>query len=195
MKFSTADVKKLRELTGAGILDAKQALEEAKDLEAAKILLRKKGQATLAKKSARTAKEGVIVSYIHAGGRVGVLLELNCETDFVARNAEFKSLADELALHSAAAHPTYLSREEVPEHVITQEKQIYLEQTKDKPENVQAKIVAGKLDKFFEEACLLEQTYVREQNKKIKDLIAESVGKLGENIQVKRFIRFALGSE
>ncbi|MDP4000706.1 MAG: translation elongation factor Ts [bacterium] len=195
MKVSSEDVKKLRELTGAGMMDAKNALQEAGDLEKAKSLLRKKGQATLAKKSARTAKEGLVVSYIHAGGKVGVLLELNCETDFVARNKEFQNLANELSMQVAAVNPTYVSREQVPADVIENEKQIYLEQIKDKPDNMKEKIVEGKLEKFYEEVCLIEQSWVRDQDKKIKDLITEAVSKLGENIQVRRFVRFALGSE
>ncbi|MBI2607260.1 MAG: elongation factor Ts [Candidatus Doudnabacteria bacterium] len=195
MKASSDDVKKLREITGAGMMVAKKALEEAENFEAARVLLRKKGQATLAKKSTRAAKEGLIVSYVHAGGKVGVLLELNCETDFVARNEEFKKLADELALQIAAVNPSFISREEVPQDMVEKEKEIYLEQIKDKPENVRAKIVEGKLDKFYEEVCLLEQVWVRDQDKKIKDLIAEQVNKLGENIQVRRFTRFALGSQ
>lgn len=195
MKVSSEEVKKLRELTGAGMMDAKNALQEAGDLEKAKSLLRKKGQATLAKKSTRTAKEGLVVSYIHAGGKVGVLLEINCETDFVARNEEFQNLANELAMQVAAVNPAYVSREQVPADVIENEKQIYLEQIKDKPDNMKEKIVQGKLEKFYEEVCLVEQSWVRDQDKKIKDLITEAVSKLGENIQVRRFIRFALGSE
>lgn len=174
-------------------MDAKKALEEAGSFDAAITLLRKKGHAALAKKSDRIAKEGVIVSYIH-GGRVGVLLELNCETDFVGRNEAFKQLANELALHIAAAAPLFVSREEVSEEAVAQEKQIYAEQIKGKPANMQDQIIAGKLEKFYEQVCLLDQPYVREPEKKIKDLIAETVAKLGENIQVRRFVRFVLGS-
>ncbi|HYE22068.1 MAG TPA: translation elongation factor Ts [Verrucomicrobiae bacterium] len=194
MTVTTEDIKKLREATGAGMMDAKKALAEAKDFEDAVAILRKKGHATLAKKSDRSAKEGVIASYIHAGGKVGVLLELNCETDFVARNEEFKGLANELALHVAAAGPTYVTRDEVPASVIESEKQIYAEQVKDKPANIKEQIVNGKLEKFYEMVCLMDQPYIREPEKKVKDLIAERVGKLGENIQVRRFSRFVIGA-
>lgn len=193
MNITTEDVKKLREQTGAGMMDAKKALQEAGNFDEAVTILRKKGHASLSKKSARAAKEGVIVSYIHAGGKVGVLLELNCETDFVGRNEDFKRLANEIALHVAAAAPLFVSREEVPSDVIDQEKQIYAESVKGKPENVKEQILAGKLEKFYETVCLLDQPYVREPEKKVKDLIAEKVGKLGENIQVRRFTRYVLG--
>jgi len=143
---------------------------------------------------ARSAKEGIVVSYIHAGGKVGVLLELNCETDFVARNAGFVALANEIALHIAAAAPIYIAREEVPVDVLDNEKQIYAEQIKDKPDKIKDGIIVGKLEKFYELVCLLDQPYVREPEKKIKDLIAEKVGVLGENIQVRRFARFVLGA-
>jgi elongation factor Ts len=195
MNITTDDIKKLRDLTGVGIGDAKNALEEAGSVEEAVALLRKKGHASLAKKATRSAKEGIITSYIHAGSKVGVLLELNCETDFVARNEDFKALANEIALHIAAASPLYVSREEVPENAIDNEKNIYQEQIKDKPEKMREQIMAGKLEKYFEQVCLVEQPYVREPEKKIKDLIAETVGKLGENIQVRRFSRFVLGAE
>ncbi len=188
------DIKKLREQTGAGMMDAKKALVESTNLEEAVAYLRKKGHASLAKKSERSAKEGIVVSYIHAGGKVGVLLELNCETDFVARNEEFKELGTEIALHIAAASPLFVSREEVPANAIDNEKQIYAEQIKGKPANMQDQIMSGKLEKYYEQVCLIDQPYVREPEKKIKDLIAEKVGKLGENIQVRRFARFVLGA-
>jgi elongation factor Ts len=194
MNPTTEDIKKLREATGAGMMDAKKALVEAATYDDAVALLRKKGHATLAKKSERSAKEGVVSSYIHAGGKVGVLIELNCETDFVARNEEFKMLATEIALHIAAAAPQYVTREEVPAETIESEKAIYAEQIKDKPEKMRDQITMGKLEKFYEAMCLLDQPYVREPEKKVKDLIAESVGKLGENIQVRRFVRFVLGA-
>jgi elongation factor Ts len=193
MVFTLDDVKKLREATGAGMMDAKKALEETGDFEKAIAELRKKGHASLAKKSARTAKQGIVVSYIHPGSKVGVLLELNCETDFVARNEEFVALANELAMHVAAAAPLYVSGDEVPLMVIESEKQIYAEQVKDKPEKVRDQIVDGKLEKYYESFCLLEQAYIRDQDKKVKDLIAERVGKIGENIQVRRFCRFVVG--
>jgi elongation factor Ts len=195
MNITTDDIKKLRDLTGVGVGDAKNALQEAGSVDDAIALLRKKGHASLAKKSARSAKEGIITSYIHAGSKVGVLLELNCETDFVARNEDFQALANEIALHIAAASPLYVSREDVPENAIDNEKNIYQEQIKDKPENMQEQILTGKLEKYFEQVCLIEQPYVREPEKKIKDLIAETVAKLGENVQVRRFSRFVLGAE
>ena len=194
-KISTDDVKKLREATGAGMMAAKKALEESTSFDEAVTLLRKKGHASLAKKSDRVAKEGIVVSYIHAGGKVGVLLELNCETDFVGRNEAFKELANEIALHVAAASPLYVSREEVPANAIDNEKQIYAEQIKGKPESMVEQIMSGKLEKYYEQVCLLDQAYVRDQDKKIKDLIAEKVSSLGENIQVRRFVRFVLGGE
>lgn len=194
MNTSTEDVKKLREATGAGMMDAKKALEQSASFDEAVAFLRKKGHASLAKKSERSTKEGIVASYIHAGGKVGVLLELNCETDFVARNDEFKSLAQEIALHIAAAAPVYVSRDQVPPEAHETEKNIYRDQIKDKPENMQEQIIAGKLEKYFEMVCLLDQPYVRDPDKKVKDLIAETVSKLGENIQVRRFTRFMLGA-
>lgn len=193
MNFTTDDIKKLREQTGAGMMDAKKALEEAGSFDDAVTVLRKKGHASLAKKADRVAKEGVVVSYLH-GDKIGVLLELNCETDFVGRNEDFKQLANEIALHIAASAPLYVSREEVPAAAVENEKQIYTEQIKDKPAAMQEQIINGKLEKYFELTCLLDQPYVREPEKKIKDLIAERVGKLGENIQVRRFVRFVLGA-
>jgi len=195
MNITTDEIKKLREATGAGMMDAKKALEDAGNFDEAVTLLRKKGHASLEKKAGRVAKEGVISSYIHAGGKVGVILELNCETDFVARNEEFAKLAQEIALHIAAAAPIYVSRDQVPPEAHENEKNIYREQIKDKPAAMQEQIIAGKLEKYFEMVCLLDQPYVREPEKKVKDLIAETVGKLGENIQVRRFTRFVLGAE
>ncbi len=195
MNITPEQIKKLREATGAGMMDAKKALAETGNFDEAVTFLRKKGHATLAKKSERVAKEGIVASYIHAGAKVGVLLELNCETDFVARNEEFKQLAQEIALHIAAAAPVYVSRDQVPEVVHETEKNIYRDQIKDKPKAMQEQIIAGKLEKYYEMVCLLDQPYVREPEKKIKDLIAERVAKLGENIQVRRFSRFVLGAE
>jgi elongation factor Ts len=195
MQITTDDIKKIREATGAGMMDAKKALQEAKDYNDAVSILRKKGHASLAKKSDRVAKEGVVTSYIHAGGKVGVLLELNSETDFVARNEAFQQLAKDIALHIAAAAPIYVSRDQVPDAAHENEKNIYREQIKDKPADKQEQIILGKLEKYYEMVCLLDQPYVREPDKKIKDLIAETVAKLGENIQVRRFVRFVLGAE
>jgi elongation factor Ts len=195
MKVTTEDVKKLRDMTGVGMMDAKKALEEASSVDEAVALLRKRGHASLAKKAERATKEGIVASYIHAGGKVGVLVELNCETDFVARNEEFKELALEIALHVAAAAPICVSKDQVPADKIEAEKAIYMDQVKDKPENMKEQIVNGKLEKFFEQVVLLEQPYVRDPDKKVKDLIAEKVGKLGENIQIRRFTKYILGAE
>jgi elongation factor Ts len=188
-------VKEIREITGAGIMDVKEALTESGgDKEKTLDLLRKKGIAKLAKKSDRLAKEGIVESYIHGGGRIGSLVELNCETDFVARTEDFKNLAKELALHIAAANPLYVSREDVPAEVIEKEKEIYKEQSKGKPDDVIEKMLEGKLAKYFEEVCLLEQSFVKDPDKKISNLIAESTAKMGENVQVRRFARFMLGN-
>lgn len=190
-------IKELRELTGAGISDVKDALTEAgNDRDQALEILRKKGIAKLAKKADREAKEGIVESYIHAGGRIGALVELNCETDFVGRTDDFKNLAKELALHIAAANPLYISREEVPTEVIEKEKEIYKEQAagSGKPDDVVEKMIEGKLEKYFEESCLLEQPFVKDGGKKISDLISESTAKMGENVQVRRFARFMLGN-
>jgi len=188
-------IKDIRELTGAGLMDIKDALTEAgEDKEKALEILRKKGLAKLSKKADRSAKEGIIESYIHAGGRVGVLLEINCETDFVARTDDFKQLAKDLALHIAAANPLYVSSADVPAEVIEKEREIYKEQAQGKPDDVAEKMIEGKLVKYFEEVCLLDQPFVRDPDKKINQLIADSVAKMGENVQVRRFARFVLGS-
>lgn len=188
-------IKELRDLTGAGIMDVKEALSESgDDRDKALELLRKKGVAKLAKKADRAANEGIVESYIHAGGRIGALVELNCETDFVARTEDFKNLAKELVLHIAAANPLYVSREDVPAEVIEKEREIYKEQSAGKPEDVMEKMIEGKLEKYYEEACLLEQPFVKDSGKKIRDLISESTAKMGENVQVRRFARFMLGN-
>ena len=188
-------LKELREMTGAGIADVKAALDESgNNKEKAIEILRKKGQSKLTKKADRVAKEGIVESYIHAGGRVGVLVEVNTETDFVARTDDFKKLARELALHIAAANPLYISITNVPEEVIEKEKEIYREQVKDKPADVMDKIVDGKLGKYYEEVCLMEQPFFREPDKKVKDFMAESVAKMGENVVIRRFARYQLGA-
>ena len=188
-------IKELRDLTGAGILEIKQALEEAgSNKDKAVEILRKKGSLKLGKKADRVTKEGIVEAYIHPGSKVGVLLELNCETDFVARTEDFKNLAKDLALHVAAAAPQYISSADVPQEIQDKEKEIYKEQVKGKPEDVVGKILEGKLAKYFEEVCLLEQPFVKNPDKKVKDLIAEAVSKIGENIQVRRFSRFVLGN-
>jgi elongation factor Ts len=189
-------VKELREKTGAGVMDCKTALAEAKgDLEHAIVWLREKGISQAAKRAGRVASEGTVGSYIHAGGKLGVLVEVNCESDFVAKTPEFQALVKELAMQIAAANPRTVRREELPEEVIAQERQIYASQAagSGKPEAVIRKIVDGKLEKFFADACLYEQAWVRDPNRSIKDVIGEYVGKLGEKIEVRRFLRFQLG--
>lgn len=188
-------IKQLREQTGAGIMDVKEALTEAgDDVEKAVEILRKKGLAKQAKKADRAANEGIVESYIHAGGRIGVLVEVNCETDFVARTDDFKALAKEIALHIAASNPLYISSEDVPVEVIEKEKEIYKEQFAGKPDDVIEKMLEGKIAKYYEEACLLNQPFVKDNDKTIGDLLGEATGKMGENIQVRRFTRFMLGN-
>ncbi len=188
-------IKQLREQTGAGIMDVKEALEEAGgDNDKAVEILRKKGLAKQAKKADRVANEGVVESYIHGGGRIGVLVEVNCETDFVARTDDFKNLVKEIALHIAASNPLYISTEEVPPEVIEKEKEIYKEQFAGKPDDVIEKMLEGKIAKYYEEACLLNQPFVKDGDKTIGELLAEATGKMGENIQVRRFTRFMLGN-
>lgn len=188
-------VQKLREMTGASILDCKKALEDNKgDLEKAVEFLRKKGVADAVKKQSRQTKEGLIASYIHQGGRLGVLIEINCETDFVAKTKEFGELAHDLAMQVAAANPLYIKREEVSEEVIGKEKQIYRAQITNKPPQVVEKIVDGKMDKYYAQVCLLEQPFIKDPKITITELIKQYIAKLGENISVKRFIRFELGA-
>ncbi len=191
-------VKELREKTGAGIMDCKKALAECGgDMEKAVEALRKKGLATAAKKAGRATKEGLIHAYIHMGGKIGVLIEVNCETDFVARTDEFKELVHNLAMQVAASAPLYVSKEDVPEEALEKERKLYREQALEqgKPEKVVDRIVEGKLKKFYQEVCLLEQPYIREPEKTISQLITEYIAKLGENIRVKRFTRYQLGEE
>jgi len=189
-------VKELRERTGAGMMDCKTALEEcAGDLERAVEYLRKKGLAAAAKKAGRETREGVIDSYIHGNGRIGVLIELNCETDFVARTDEFRQLVHELAMQVAAANPQWISREDVPASVLEKERSILREQAllEGKPEKVVDKMVEGRMEKFFATNCLLDQPYIRDQDVRIGDLLKEKIAKLGENIVVRRFARYELG--
>ncbi|HOO64535.1 MAG TPA: translation elongation factor Ts [Synergistaceae bacterium] len=190
-------IKNLRARTGAGILDCKKALAEVgEDIEKAVDFLREKGLAKAAKKAGREASEGSIFSYIHTNSKVGTLLELNCETDFVARTDEFKTLGKEIAMHIAAASPSYVSPEEVPGEDLEREKEIYKKQALEqgKPEHIVEKIAEGRVQKFYEESCLLEQAYVRNPDKKIKDLVTDEIAKLGENIVVRRFSRFSIES-
>lgn len=195
--ISADRVKELREKTGAGMMECKKALTESSgDFEKAIDCLRQKGLATAAKKASRSASEGLVSSYIHMD-KIGVLLEVNCETDFVAKTDDFKGLVKDVALHIAAANPSYLSNEDVPQDVIEREKDIYRAQVTNKPPQVVEKIVEGKLDKFFSEMCLLEQVFVKdpEQKVKIKDIVTEKIAKLGENIVIRRFVRFQLGEK
>lgn len=189
-------VKQLREKTNAGMMDCKKALVEAGgDLEKAEDILRKKGIASASKKASRSVKEGVVASYIHLQGKVGVLVEVNCETDFVAKNDIFREFVKDLTLHIAAAHPIYVVRDEVPEAVIEREREIYQEQVKGKPANVVEKIVDGKLEKFYGSVCLVDQAFIKDPDKTIKDLVASKIAELGENIVIRRFARFAVGEE
>ena len=191
-------VKELRGKTGAGILDCQNALKEtASDIEKAIDLLRQKGLAAAQKKAGRETKEGVISSYIHAGSKIGVLVEINCETDFVARNEEFQSLVKDVALQIAAANPNYVQRENIPPEVIEREKNVYFGQAKEmgKPEAAWDKIVQGKLEKFYQEQCLVEQSFIKDPNSTIKQILTEKIAKLGENISIARFTRYQLGQE
>ena len=185
----------LREKTGAGLLDCKKALTEANgNVEEAITLLRKRGAASAAKKAERVTREGLIESYIHLGGKVGVMIEVNCETDFVARTDEFKTLCRDLCLQIAAANPAYVRREEVPEADLAKERDIASAQVAGKPPAAIQKIIEGKLDKYYSMVCLLDQPFVKQNDKSVKDLITEKVAKIGENIQVRRFVRFQLGA-
>lgn len=198
MAISAQDVMALREKTGAGMMDCKKALTETNgDVEAAIKMLREKGIASAEKRSARAASEGTVGSYIHLGGKIGVLVELNCETDFVARNEEFQALARELAMQVAFSNPTYLSPDEIPADVLDREKEIAenLARNEGRPEAALPKIVEGRVKKFAEENALLTQGYMRDPKKKVGDLVQDLRAKIGENIQVRRFVRFQVGQE
>ncbi|SHJ57912.1 elongation factor Ts [Anaerobranca californiensis DSM 14826] len=189
-------VKELREKTGAGMMDCKKALAETNgDMEKAIEYLREKGLAAAAKKSGRIAAEGLVDAYIHGNGRIGVLVEVNCETDFVAKNAEFQQLVKDIAMQIAAANPLYIRREEVPEEVVNKEKEILMAQAinEGKPANIAEKMVAGRIDKYFKEVCLLEQPFIKNPDQTIQELLNEKIAKIGENITVRRFVRFTLG--
>ncbi len=194
MAITAQMVKELREKTGAGMMECKKALEQSGgDFNKALEYLRQKGLATAQKKAGRAASEGIIASYIHMD-KIGVMLELNCETDFVARNEEFRQLAKDIAMHIAASNPQYISRDDVPQEIIEKEREIYKAQiTGNKPPQVVEKIIEGKLEKFFEDMCLLNQPFIREPERKIGDLITEKIAKFGENIVVRRFVRFQVG--
>jgi elongation factor Ts len=194
--ISAAQVKELREKTGAPMMDCKQALTEAKgNLEDAVVLLRKKGVSVAAKKATRMTSEGSVASYIHAGGKIGVLVEVNCESDFVARTDDFKELVHDIAMHITASDPKFVRKEDVTPEAFEREKEIYRHQAAatGKPPQVVEKIVAGKMEKFYEEVCLLDQPFIKDQTITIAQLIAAKIGKLGENIAVRRFARFKVG--
>jgi elongation factor Ts len=197
--ISAGHVKSLRERTGAGMMDCKRALEEAGgDFDQAVELLRVRGQAQAAKRGGREATEGVVQSYIHATGKIGVLLEVNCETDFVARNEDFQDFARDIALHIAAAAPLYVAEEDVPEEVRDAEMRIFIEQAQDKPEHVRPKVAEGRLRKWLEEVVLLDQVHVnadKHDGKTIEELRAETAARTGENVVIRRFERFAVGEE
>ena len=196
MEITADKVKELRERTGIGMMECKSALRECGcDMDKAIEILRKKGHARAEAKAGRAAKEGLVGSYIHMNGRIGVLIEVNCESDFVARNCEFQELVKELGMQIAAAKPRYISSSDVPEDIVAKEKEIIKAQIGDmkKPPEIMEKIVQGKLGKFFEEVCLLDQPYIREDKIKVRDLIAQLVAKMGENIKVGRFARYEIG--
>jgi elongation factor Ts len=187
-------VKQLREKTNAGMMDCKRALEEASgDLAKAETILRTKGIAGASKKASRVTKEGIVASYIHLQGKVGVLVEVNCETDFVAKNENFRGFVKDITLHIAAAHPLYVSREDVPGKLIEVEREVYKAQVTGKPANVVDKIVDGKLDKFYSTVCLLEQGFIKNPDVTIKDLLSSKIAELGENIVIRRFTRYLVG--
>lgn len=196
MQIDPKLVKALREKTGAGMMDCKQALQEASaDMTEAEKILRKKGITVAGKKAGRTANEGCIASYIHHGSKLGVLVEVNCETDFVARNDGFREFVKDVTQHIAATNPSYVKREDVPASVIESEKEIYAAQVKDKPPQAVERIVAGKLEKFYSTVCLLEQPFVKNPEISIKDHLTAKVAQLGENIVIRRFTRWQLGEE
>lgn len=193
---SVAKIKELREMTGAGMMDCRKALDETDgNLEKAVEWLRKKGIASADKKAGRTAAEGIVTSYIHGDGRVGVLLEVNIETDFAAKNEDFREMVRDIAMQIAAMNPSWVRRDEVPEEVIAKERDIAATQMRNegKPENIIEKIVDGRLEKFYGENVLLEQAFIKDEDKTVEELVKEMVGKIGENIQVRRFARFELG--
>jgi len=196
MNISATQVKELREKTGAPMMDCKQALTEAKgDMEQAVVVLRKKGVSVAAKKATRVTSEGSVASYIHAGGKIGVLVEINCESDFVARTEDFKELVHDIAMHIAASDPKFVRKEDVTPEAYEREKDIFRAQAiaSGKPANIAEKMVEGKMAKFYEEVCLLEQPFIKDQTVSIAQLIATKIGKLGENIAVRRFARFKVG--
>lgn len=198
MAITAAQVSELRKKTGVGMMDCKKALTETNgDIEKAIEILRKKGIAKAQKRSARSTNEGMIGHYIHMGGKIGVLVEINCETDFVARTDDFKALAKDLAMHIAASEPLCVTREELPENEVQKERDIYTTQAKEggKPDHIIEKIVDGKMEKYYAQVCLLEQPFVKDQDKSVQDVITDVTGKIGENITVRRFVRFKMGED
>ena len=194
--ISPSLVKELREKTNAGMMDCKNALSEAKgDIVAAEDILRKKGIASAGKKASREAKEGIVASYIHLQGKVGVLVEINCETDFVAKNEIFRDFVKDVTLHIAAAHPLYVSREQVPEALLARERDVAAGQVAGKPANITEKIVDGKIEKFYSTICLLEQAFIKNPEMSIQDLVKSKIAELGENIIIRRFTRYSVGEE
>jgi elongation factor Ts len=194
MEINPQLVKQLREKTNAGFMDCKRALAESGgDVEKAEAILRMKGIASAGKKASRVTKEGIVASYIHLQGKVGVLVEVNCETDFVARNENFRDFVKDITLHIAAAHPLYVNREQVPSKIVEAERVIYEAQVKAKPANVVGKIVEGKLDKFYGSVCLLEQAFIKNPDQTIKELLNAKIAELGENIVIRRFTRYLVG--
>lgn len=196
MEITASLVKDLRERTGAGMMECKKALlETLGDLDKAIIVLREKGLAAAAKRAGRETSEGMVDAYIHMGGKIGVLIEVNCETDFVAKNAQFQALVHDLAMQVAASRPLYVSRDQVPEELVRRESEIYRSQAinEGKPEKFADKIVQGRMTKFYQEVCLLDQPFIRDPEKTVADLIGENIGTIGENISVRRFVRFERG--
>ena len=189
-------VKTLREKTNAGMMDCKRALDEAKgDLDKAETILRTKGIASAARKATRATKEGIVAAYIHLQGKVGVLVEVNCETDFVAKNDNFREFVKDITLHIAAAHPLYVTRDQVPAAEIEREKEIYRAQVKGKPANITEKIVDGKLEKFYSTVCLLDQAFIKNPDVTVHDLISSKIAELGENMVIRRFTRYMVGED
>ena len=198
MNITASQVKELRNKTGAGMMDCKNALVHSDgEINKAIDYLRKTGVSKAEKKGSRDTKEGLVYSYIHAGGKLGVIIELNCETDFVASNIDFKNLAHDLSMHIAATNPISINKDTIDQSIIDREKEIYTDQARSegKPDKIIEKIVNGRLLKFFQETCLLEQTFIKDQEKRVSDLITESISKLGENITIRRFIRYAIGED
>ncbi len=198
MQITTQMVKELRQATGAGVLDCRKALEAADgDFDKAVTMLREKGLAAAAKKASREAKEGLIGNYVHPGAKMAAIIEVNCETDFVARTPEFQTLVKDLAMQVVAARPRWLTPEDVPAEVIEQEKAIYRKQLEEegKPEHIMDRIIEGKLKKFYDENCLLEQAFIKDPDIKIKDMVTNAIARLGENIRIRRFARFEVGAE